>query len=107
MQSILELPERERPSAVIVTSDIQAIGALHALKDHDLSCPGSMSIISFDDIELARYYGLTTMHQPIRTMGILAVERLFERLETANLPAVHKQFTPELILRTTTAAPAR
>lgn len=106
MQTILDSDPVRMPTAVVVTSDIQAIGALHALKDRRLRCPEDMSIISFDDIELARHYGLTTMHQPIRTMGILAVERLFERLERANLPAVHKQFTPELVIRTTTFAPA-
>ncbi len=106
MQTILDGPAENVPTAVVVTSDIQAIGALHALKDRKLRCPEDMSIISFDDIELAQHYGLTTMHQPIRTMGILAVERLFERLERADLPPIHKQFTPELVIRTTTFAPA-
>lgn len=103
MSTILDLPAERTPSAVFVASDIQAIGAIHAMQERGLSCPSDMSIVSFDDIEIAQYYGLTTMHQPIATMGALATERLFERLDAPNLDPVHKTFTPELIHRHTTA----
>jgi LacI family transcriptional regulator len=105
MQRLLRLPADERPTALFIASDIQAIGALHALREGNLSCPGDVSIISYDDIELSRHYGLTTMRQPIASMGALATARLFERLDAPELPPLHRTFVPELIIRATAASP--
>lgn len=105
MSRLLHRPESERPTAVFIASDIQAIGALHAIKEAGLRCPDDISIVSFDDIELARYYDLTTMRQPIRKLGELATERLFERLEMPELEPAHRCFTPELIIRHTAGPP--
>jgi len=105
MSRLLQRPEAERPTAVFVASDIQAIGALHAIKEAGLSCPADISIVSFDDIELARYYDLTTMRQPIRKLGELATERLFQRMDTPELEPLHRCFTPELIIRHTAGPP--
>lgn len=105
MHEILRIPEEKRPTAVFVASDIQAFGAMHALKEGGGSCPETMSIVSFDDIELAHYYGLTTMRQPIRKLGLLATERLFERMDDPALEAQHRQFTPELMIRQTAGPP--
>jgi LacI family transcriptional regulator len=105
MSRLLRLSPAERPTAVFAASDIQAIGALHAMKESGLRCPEDISIIGFDDIDLARYYDLTTMRQPIRRLGKLGIERLFRRMEDASLPIEQQQFTPELVIRRTTAPP--
>ncbi|MCB2205907.1 LacI family transcriptional regulator [bacterium] len=105
MKRILGMPEDERPTAVFVTSDIQAFGAMHAIKETGASCPENMSIVSFDDIELAHYYGLTTMHQPIRKLGVLATDRLFARMDDNSLEPLHRRFTPELMIRQTAGPP--
>ncbi len=102
MREILALPSDRRPTAVFVASDIQAIGALRALKEHGLACPDDMSIVSFDDIELARNYDLTTVRQPIYQMGFLATERLLDIIATPGSAPIHREFTPELIVRNTT-----
>ncbi|MFZ1728601.1 MAG: LacI family DNA-binding transcriptional regulator [Bacteroidota bacterium] len=108
MKTILALPEDKRPTAVFVASDIQAFGALQALNEAGIRCPEDISIVSFDDIELAQYYGLSTMRQPIRDMGVLAAERLFERMENPALEPLHRHFTPELVIRKTAGpAPSR
>jgi LacI family transcriptional regulator len=105
MKGILAMPEDKRPTAVFVASDIQAFGAMHALKETGRECPGEMSIVSFDDIELAHYYGLTTMRQPIRKLGVLATERLFARMDDQALEPLHQRFTPELVIRHTAGPP--
>jgi LacI family transcriptional regulator len=105
MKEILRLPEDRRPSALFITSDVQAIGAMHALTESGLRCPESISIVSFDDVELARYYGLTTMRQPIRMLGVIATERLFARLDDPTLEPRHRRFSAELIIRGTTGSP--
>ncbi|HOJ05201.1 MAG TPA: LacI family DNA-binding transcriptional regulator [Bacteroidota bacterium] len=105
MRRLLDLPTDDRPTAMFIASDIQAIGAMHALKERGLRCPEDMSIVSFDDIELAQYYGLTTMRQPIRKLGELATQRLFERMDRPNLDPLHRRFIPELIVRQTAGSP--
>jgi LacI family transcriptional regulator len=105
MKHILQLPADRQPTGVFIASDIQAFGAIHALREHNLSCPEDMSIVSFDDIEMSTYYGLTTMHQPIHSIGVLATTRLFERLDDPRLHPEHTVFKPELVIRNTAAAP--
>lgn len=78
MRVLLDLPEEERPTAVIAFNDIIAVGALHAVRNHGLSVPQDISIIGVDDIALAghTYPPLTTISQPKYHMGKLAVQTL-------------------------------
>ncbi len=87
------------PTALFVSSDIQAAGALQALSEAGLRCPDDIAIVSFDDIELASHLQLTTMRQPMRAMGSLAVDMLFERIKNPQAEPKHTKFTPELIIR--------
>lgn len=90
------------PTAVFVSSDIQAAGALTALGERGLRCPDDVAIIGFDDIELARHIGLTTMRQPLPDMGALASRRLLERMADPTLPPIHTTFVPTLVVRRST-----
>ena len=80
-----------RPDALIGTSDMAAIGALHAAAGCGLSVPGDLSIIGFDDLPAARYTipQLTTIAQPIREIGQAAVDQIIAlmRGETPPRPA--------------------
>ncbi|MBF6065905.1 LacI family DNA-binding transcriptional regulator [Nocardia terpenica] len=73
-----------RPTAVFVTSDLQAMGMLRAAYDAGLRVPDDLAVIAFDGIEYARYTrpGLTTMTQPTRRMGELAVDLLLEQIDS-------------------------
>ncbi len=94
MRKILEDPDG--PDAVFCTSDIQALGALKAMQDVGRTIP----LVSFDDIQIAHFLGLTTMRQPMYEMGTLAIEYLLERLEGASQePPKNTVFLPELIVR--------
>jgi LacI family transcriptional regulator len=95
---------RHRPTAVFVSSDIQAAGALNALSEAGLKCPEDLSIVGFDDIELASHLGLTTMRQPMYEMGMLAAESLLARLDDTRRQPAHTLFVPKLIVRNTTRA---
>lgn len=79
MQRLLDLDE-DRPRAVFVSSDIQAIGAMQAIKERGLNVPNDVAVVGFDDIELAGHVGLTTMKQPTMAMGELAVDRLMQKI---------------------------
>jgi LacI family transcriptional regulator, galactose operon repressor len=87
------------PSAFFVSSDIQAIGAMSALNETGLKVPTNISIVSFDDIELAKHFELTTMRQPMREMGELAVTKILARMEDPTAPVSHQRFLPKLVVR--------
>jgi len=78
MRVLLDLPEHERPTAVIAFNDIIAVGALHAVHGHGLRVPQDISLIGVDDIALAGHAHppLTTINQPKYHMGKLAVQTL-------------------------------
>jgi len=105
MQRLLSLGE-QRPSAVFVSSDIQAAGALKAIREAGLSVPEDIAVVGFDDIELAEYLGLTTMRQPIFEMGRLAVDRLMARIENRAADEFKKTFRTELVVRESCGARA-
>ncbi|MGB9773852.1 MAG: LacI family DNA-binding transcriptional regulator [Bacteroidota bacterium] len=103
MKELLSLGS-DRPTAVFVASDVQAIGALQALREEGLRIPEDMALIGFDDIELAEHAGLSTMRQPMYEMGTLAVETLVGRIKNPNAPPRHTRFTPEIVVRETCGA---
>lgn len=91
----------ELPTAIFISSDVQAVGAMSALRQHGAKVPGDVAIASFDDIELAEQFGLTTMRQPMHEMGELAVEKLIQRMEHPSAPPSHVSFLPRLVVRAT------
>ncbi|MFI6867626.1 LacI family DNA-binding transcriptional regulator [Nocardia sp. NPDC050406] len=82
-RALAELTTGPDPAtAVFVTSDLQAMGMLRAAYDAGLRVPDDLAVVAFDGIEYARYTrpGLTTMVQPTRRMGELAVTLLLEQI---------------------------
>ena len=73
-----------RPTAILAMSDAMAIGAMRALRGLRLDVPGDVSVVGFDDIDLAPHVDppLTTVHQPIRRKGEEAVQRASDRRRT-------------------------
>jgi DNA-binding LacI/PurR family transcriptional regulator len=71
--ALMALPER--PTAVIATTDVLAIGALHAAGHMGLAVPGDVTIVGFDDLPIAEYTSpsLTTICMPIAQMAAAGV----------------------------------
>lgn len=90
------------PDGIFATSDVQAIGAMDALRQSDLNVPEDIQIIGFDDLPIARYLGLTTLRQPMSEMGARAFELLMERMSRPSSTVAHTVFAPSLISRNTT-----
>jgi len=95
-------------TALFAFNDVTAIGAIQALFDAGIDVPRDVSVIGFDDIPGAIYHrpGLTTVRQPLRSMGESAARILLQRIEhprAAYPPLVTVQ--PELVVRGTTAPP--
>ena len=90
-----------RPTAVVVSCDIQALGVLEVIQEHGLRVPEDIAVVGFDDIELAQHARLTTMRQPMHEMGLLAMERLLARMKNPDAAPSLTEFLPDLIIRET------
>ncbi|WP_321470606.1 LacI family DNA-binding transcriptional regulator [uncultured Paludibaculum sp.] len=104
MGSLLALPNL--PTAVFCYNDMTAFGAMGAASARGLGIPSDLSIVGFDDLFFAQFSAppLTTVRQPMRDMGRLAVENLLKLL--AGDSAVPNANVPgELIVRHSTAPP--
>jgi DNA-binding LacI/PurR family transcriptional regulator len=95
-----------RPTAILAMSDAIAIGAIRGLRDRGLSIPADISVVGFDDIELAETTDppLTTVHQPIRGKGEEAARLLLSVLAGREEPAGHRRLATRLIVRASTAS---
>ncbi len=103
-RAMLSLPER--PTAIFAASDTQAMGVLEAARDLNLRVPEDLSLVGYDDIEVAEYLNLSTIRQLLYESGRLSVELLLRVLEEPQMAPVRIQLPTELVLRRTTAAPA-
>jgi LacI family transcriptional regulator len=97
-----------RPSAVFVCNDMMAIGAMRGARLLGVRIPEDLSMVSFDDITLARAMcpALTTMAQPIQDMARAATELLIQRMQ-GELCATERQrivLTARLVVRESTRA---
>lgn len=99
---LLDLPEP--PTAICCYNDMTALGALHAIHARGLHVPDDLSLVGFDDLFLAAYTDppLTTIHQPMRRMGELAMESLV-KLMNGKDSVQQVVIQPELVVRTSTA----
>ncbi len=72
------LSRRSRPTALFVSTDVQALGVLRACRDLGLDVPGDVAVVCFDGTTSARYSvpSLTVVQQPLDLVTRLAVERL-------------------------------
>jgi DNA-binding LacI/PurR family transcriptional regulator len=106
MEALLRL--REPPTAVFAGSDSQAVGVLDVARQHGLRVPEDISVVGYNDIEIAPYLGLTTMRVPMRELGRRGVEMLVQVLENSDSPPERIQLPAELVVRRTTgpAGPA-
>ncbi len=95
----------ERPTAVFAASDTQAMGVLEAARELGLSVPHDLSVVGYDDIEVAEYMGLTTMRQSLFESGKRGVELLLHAIKHPFARPVYQVLPAELIVRQTTAAP--
>ena len=91
-------------SAIFVANDLAAVGALAAAADRGLKVPDELSIIGYDGMALGglRSIGLTTIAQPLATMGLDAAALLFLRIKDPTRPPVHIGLEPRLVIRNST-----
>ncbi|GHV65647.1 LacI family transcriptional regulator [Spirochaetia bacterium] len=80
------LDRENQPTAIIAANDLMAIGAIKAIQERGLSVPDDISVIGYDDIDIASLCTptLTTIRQPKYKMGEHSVRCLLNRIESRN-----------------------
>ncbi|MGC1462996.1 MAG: LacI family DNA-binding transcriptional regulator [Terracidiphilus sp.] len=91
------------PTAVCCYNDMTALGAMRSIRIHGLHVPDDISIAGFDDLFVASYTDppLTTVRQPMRRMGLIAMENLI-KLMSGQESMVRIKVKAELIVREST-----
>ncbi|MCS6845984.1 MAG: LacI family transcriptional regulator [Caldilineales bacterium] len=102
-QAMLEALLPTGITAVFCYNDTVAVGALLACHQLGIAVPEQLSIVGFDDVELAQYVTppLTTVHQPKLRLGRRAMEMLLELVEEK--PVQNEVLPTDLVVRRSTA----
>jgi LacI family transcriptional regulator len=100
------LARGEKFTALFAFNDVSAIGAMWGLRDSGLRIPEDVSVIGFDDVPAARFQvpRLTTVAQPLRTIGALSAKSLLQFLKNEGPVPAEIFVQPELVLRESTIA---
>lgn len=95
-------------TALFCACDLMAVGAMKLATERGLEVPKDLSVLGFDDVEIARMYNpsLSTVRQPFEEKGKLSIETLIKMIEDKDS---YKPFTShilshELIIRESTMA---
>ena len=104
---LLGLPEP--PTAVFALNDGMAIGVYHAASRAGVRIPQDLSVVGFDDYPLDEWLvpPLTTVRQPLIDMGAMAARMVLELARGGDLPSKRRELATELVVRDSTAVPAR
>lgn len=104
IEQLLLLPQP--PTAVFCYNDLSALGAMRQIRTHGLRIPADLSIVGFDDLFISEYLDppLTTVRQPMRHMGRMAMETLLQ-IFAGNDSAHDIKVPGEFIVRQSAAPP--
>ena len=96
-------------TAIFTCNDLCALGALAGARELGLRVPEDLSVMGFDDIDLAREVtpALTTVHVYKTWLGVLSVRQLLERAQYPDQPKVTLTVTTKLVIRDTVGTPRR
>jgi DNA-binding LacI/PurR family transcriptional regulator len=98
-----------RPTAIFAGNDMIALGALRAIREAGLRCPEDVSVMGFDNLDLAEltHPALSSVSQSGYQLGTTAAHILIERLHGDRSPAKHIVLPTSLILRNSVTSPAQ
>ena len=92
------LDTRNPPAAIFASSDLQAVGALRAIRERGFRVPEDVAVVAFDGTKESEFTWppMTVIQQPVREMAVTAVERLLS--PPANREG-HEMFDMTLVVR--------
>ncbi len=94
-------------TAIFACNDLTAIGAIHAAREMGLTMPGDLSIVGFDNIDMAKEVtpSLTTIHVYKTWLGIFSVRQLIARAMNPEQPKTTMSLMTDLIVRKSVGRP--
>jgi LacI family transcriptional regulator len=103
--SLLDLPQR--PTALFCANDLMAIGALDAARERNLLVPRDLSVVGYDDQDIARYTHppLTTVLLPNYEMGRWAADSLIAQVRASQASRPIIKMECPLVARDSVAPP--
>lgn len=106
-QRLLSLPAQRRPSAIIASSDLMAMGVLNAGWDAGLEVGRDLAVVGFDDTPISRYLrpALSSLSQPIVEIGERLVTMLIDKLNDRPVQQRQILMQPALVVRASSATP--
>jgi len=102
---VKQLLKGKKPfTALFAYNDISAIGAIRAIREEGLQVPNDVSVVGFDDIPWATFNtpSLTTVHQPLGKMGLIAAETVIRMIEGDREQPSQIAIEPSLVVREST-----
>ncbi|OGO58418.1 MAG: hypothetical protein A2Z32_08845 [Chloroflexi bacterium RBG_16_69_14] len=99
------LTRQRPPTAIVCASDTQAAGALEAAESLGLSVPLDLSVVGYDDLDLADHLHLTTVRQPLFDSGVRAVQKLLLGIDGGPMTPLREVLPIRLVVRESTAPP--
>ena len=108
MRALIELEKlSSRPTAVMCSNDMTAIGVLREAYEHGIRIPEDLSVIGFDDIRLAEFTipPLSTVQMSQKELARIAFEALLEEVvcESPSQERIEYELSTSLVLRRSTA----
>ena len=106
---IAAAPRSARPTAVFCVNDLVALGVLQALTHEGIEVPGEVAIVGYDDIDFAAAAAvpLSSIRQPRQQLGRAAAQLLVEEAEQPGHRHRRVVFSPELVVRASSAPRSR
>jgi LacI family transcriptional regulator len=103
------LDTHPRLTAIVAANDLLALGCYDELARRGLACPRDVSVVGFNDMPFADRFSppLTTVHIPLRLIGVEAARLLLEAIERPGAPEREVRLAPRLVVRGSTARPRR
>jgi DNA-binding LacI/PurR family transcriptional regulator len=98
------LSRKKLPTAIFCHSDEMAFGAMKAIRNKGMRVPEDISVIGFDDHQIAQYVGLTTVSQPPQFEGQVAAASAIAEVADPSLEPKHIVVPLNLVVRQSTAA---
>jgi LacI family xylobiose transport system transcriptional regulator len=97
------------PTAIFAGNDLQALGVVYAAQARGIAVPSGLSVVGYDDLAIAELASprLTTVHQPLREMAEQATKLLLQLLDEPRPDVTRVELATSLVVRDSTAAPAR
>ncbi len=105
--ALLALPASNRPTALFAANDFIAEGVLRACRTHRVRVPDDLALVGYDDTWFAaeRDPPLTSVHMPIYSMGVAAIDLLLAQIEGMPIEEPHVVLPPTFTVRKSCGAP--